>query len=106
MNEIEPAAYKFTTASGSLYLLDVTDGVTTLTRLPGEFPPEVSLGDSPAALVRDEHAILVQRILQFGVGRNGIFVLDLRRDGIPTIRATSPIRSIEKLAGPTESARG
>lgn len=101
MNEIEPATYKFTTATGSLYLLEVAPARATLTRLPRGFPPGPALRDRPSALRKDGQPVEVLRILQFGVGLNAIFVLDLRGDGTPTLRTTSPVRSIEPLAGPS-----
>ncbi|MFL4474007.1 hypothetical protein ACIPVK_08415 [Paeniglutamicibacter sp. MACA_103] len=103
MNEIEPASYKFTTASGSLYLLEIAPARATLTRLPRESVPEPALADRPSALRKDEQPVEVLRILQFGIGLNGIFVLDLRGDGVPTLRTTSPIRGIEALEGPAAS---
>lgn len=96
---------RFTTASGSLYLLERTSAGTTLTRLPQESEPGPELEGYPGPLRRDAEPITVLRIVHCELGMNGIFVLDLRGDGVATVRTTSPIREIVHLTGaPTHGA--
>ncbi|MBV1780911.1 hypothetical protein KRR55_17490 [Paeniglutamicibacter sp. ABSL32-1] len=103
MKRHEPASFKFATATGSLSLLEVTAEGATLTRLPRELEPEPALRDLPTALPRDGQPVAVPHMMQFGVGVNRVFVLDLHGDRVPGPGTTSPIRSIEALLGPSGS---
>lgn len=74
---------QFTTESGSVYLVSGD----TLTRMVG----------GSGILRKDGEPVPV---LQFGgleVGEPATFLLDIRGDGIPTTRITSPVLEIKEL---------
>lgn len=85
----------FRTSTGSFYELTVADTGTTLRRHPDaaaraeDFRP-----DEVAALRRDHDAVAVLEIVSLEMGNPAVFVLDLRQDGVATIRSTSPVLAI------------
>lgn len=93
---IQPGSYRFSTVTGSAYDLLVAGQASTLTRVPGVLPVHPSAdGLDSVDLRRDAEPIAILEITELEVGRPGIFILDLRRDGRPTVRTTSNILSIE-----------
>ena len=53
---------------------------------------------APAAeLRRDGEAISILKIVEMQVGRRGLMWLDVRLDGIPTLRGTTEVLSITRL---------
>lgn len=50
-----------------------------------------------ADLRRDGKAIKLLQIVNMQVGRRGLMWLDVRRDGIPTLRGTTEVVSISRL---------
>lgn len=90
--------YLITTATGSAYDLAIGNGGSTLTRHPREFDVHPSVdGLVPSDLRRDSEALTVEQIVHLEVGSPAVFILDLRRDGVSTIRTTSPVLAIERI---------
>ncbi len=89
--------YEITTATGSLYELVVGER-STLRRLPRALTPEASHADLSTALRRDNEPISVLKILRLEVGTTAGFLLDLRGDGIITVRETSEVLRIQRTA--------
>ena len=97
--EISSGTYRVTTATGSVYDLVIGSEGSTLTRRPGELPVHPSMdGAETSPLRRDTEAITVLAVHQLVVGQPAVFVLDLRRDGIPTVRTTSPVLTINQIS--------
>lgn len=85
-----------TTATGSKYLLDDSGEHKTLARLPGATEAHPSMdGHEVQAMRRDGEAIPVLEILRLEVGKPALYTLDLRGDGVITLRTTSEVVSIE-----------
>ncbi|MFD1210735.1 hypothetical protein ACFQ36_01600 [Arthrobacter sp. GCM10027362] len=98
LTDREEGLWRVTTASGTVYVLDLTPGRRTLTRLPGRDRPQAGYARIPAAdLRRDGETLPLLAIGQLQLGRPGALVIDVRRDGIPTVRGTTPVVSIERL---------
>lgn len=74
---------KFTTESGSTYLFDSR----SLTRIRDV--------EDTNLLRRDGDPVDVLSVIELVVGKSAQFILDIRKDGVPTLRTTSPITSIE-----------
>ncbi|GAA1872568.1 hypothetical protein GCM10009715_19260 [Paeniglutamicibacter psychrophenolicus] len=97
--ELSSGIYRITTATGSIYDLVIGPAGSTLTRRPGELPVHPSMdGAETNPLRRDAEAITVLAIHQLSVGEPAVFVLDLRRDGIPTLRTTSTVLTFKHLS--------
>ena len=97
--EISSGTCRITTATGSVYDLAIGPEGPTLTRWPGELPVHLSMdGAETNPLRRDTEAITVLAVHQLAVGQPAVFVLDLRRDGIPTLRTTSTVLTINHLS--------
>lgn len=85
----------FRTSTGSFYELTIADEGMMLRRHPtaaaraDDFRPE-----EVSYLRRDHDAIPVVQVVRLEVGHPAVFVLDLRQDGIDTIRRTSPVLAI------------
>ncbi|MFB0835673.1 hypothetical protein ACX8Z9_04530 [Arthrobacter halodurans] len=104
MNDAPPAgvlaagAYRLRTATGSAYLLELATAGSFLTRLPAEYGrtgPWVRL--VPSDLRRDGERLPVLEILQLTRGQGAVFVLDVRLDGVATLRTTSPVLELVRL---------
>lgn len=96
--ELSSGKYRITTATGSVYDLVIRPESSSLTRRPGELPVHPSMdGAATNPLRRDAAAIAVLAIHQLSVGEPAVFVLDLRRDGIPTLRTTSTVITINRV---------
>lgn len=79
----------FTTASGTTY--KIYEDTNTLVRIVS---PAKDRSESAGELRRDgEHIPILERGL-LKVGYNAEFALDIRRDGIPTIRSTNIVSKI------------
>lgn len=72
-----------TTETGTVYLID--NEAMTATRLI----------DHPGRLRRDGEAIRLLQTVSPVVGESMVMLLDLRRDGVTTVRTTSPVVKIE-----------
>lgn len=84
----ETGRFELETESGSRYLIELADA-RTLTRIPSDGPG--------SGLRRDEDAIAIVDAGAVEVGRSAVFWLDLRRDGVITVRQTTPVRSVRRL---------
>ncbi|GAB4100540.1 hypothetical protein GCM10028789_27050 [Sinomonas halotolerans] len=67
---------------------------STITRLPGQVPPATAC-DYTSTLRRDAEAVPLLSIIRLEAGLEAALLLDIRGDGIPTLRTTTPIVSIE-----------
>lgn len=96
--KLTPGTYQITTATGSAYDLAIGAEASTLTRHPRELPVHPSVdGLVPRDLRRDSEALAIERIIHLEVGSPAIFILDVRRDGVPTLRTTSPVLTLERI---------
>lgn len=92
--------WQVTTASGSIYLLDLAAGRSAMTRLPARTYPLGDYARIPVAdLRRDGETVPLLSIGQLQLGQPGALLIDVRGDGVATVRNTTPVISIERLAG-------
>ena len=85
------------TGSGTLYAVHL-DGPREVVRLRNDQQPVQRYAQLPAAeLRRDGEAISILKIVEMQVGRRGLMWLDVRLDGIPTLRGTTEVLSITRL---------
>lgn len=85
------------TSSGTLYAIHL-DSPREVVRLAEDQNPTPEYAQLPAAdLRRDGEAIRLLKIVEMQVGRRGLMWLDVRLDGIPTLRGTTPVLSITCL---------
>ncbi|MFD1210746.1 hypothetical protein ACFQ36_01660 [Arthrobacter sp. GCM10027362] len=90
--------WQVTTASGTVYLLNLTPGRRTLTRLPARDQATADYARIPVAdLRRDGETLPLLSIGRLQLGHPGTLVIDVRRDGIPTLRNTTPVVAIVRL---------
>lgn len=73
------------TTTGSLYLLHLSNRTQMRVRFDD---------DDLAVLRRDGELVDLLRLIRVTVGAPMVLWLDIRRDGIPTLRTTSPVVSI------------
>lgn len=85
------------TSSGTLYAIHL-DPPRQVVRLHNDRQPVPRYAHLPAAeLRRDGEAIRLLKIVEMQVGRRGLMWLDVRLDGIPTLRGTTEVLSITRL---------
>jgi hypothetical protein len=85
------------TGSGTLYAVHL-DEPREVVRLRNDQQPVQRYAQLPAAeLRRDGETIKLLKIVEMQVGRRGLMWLDLRLDGIPTLRGTTELLSITRL---------
>lgn len=72
------------TESGATYLLD--RAALTIRRVGGEDSTD---------LRRDSEPLILWEWPKLQIGRSMILILQVRQDSVPTLRITSPVRSIE-----------
>jgi hypothetical protein len=74
----------------------------TLSRFPGagQGVPDSQEPWPIATLSQDHHFIPIRTLERCEVGQHIILILDLLGDGIPTIRATTPVTEIRSLGTP------
>ena len=77
------------------YLIDHDAG--TLTRHPASHTPA---GYRTAELRRDGDAVPLIAVLECAVGRPLVALIDVRGDGVPTLRRSTEVRAIEAVGGP------
>jgi hypothetical protein len=65
-----------------------------VTRLPGDGAASASSAVQVATLRRDAEPLPIIRILELAVGAPMTVLLQVREDGIPTIRRTTTVRHI------------
>lgn len=93
------------TSSGTLYAIHL-DSPREVVRLANEQSPAPRYANLPVAkLRRDGEAIKLLKIIEMQVGRRGLMWLDLRLDGIPTLRGTTEVVSISPLEANRDSWR-
>lgn len=79
-----------TTLSGTSYVIDFDNG-TALRR------PDPNSDDAEKTLRRDDVPRPLLGCGDIGIGSDMVLILDLRGDGVPTRRWTTPVIRIEKL---------
>lgn len=85
------------TASGTLYAVHL-DEPREVVRLHNDQQPVPRYAHLLAAeLRRDGEAIKLLRIVEMQVGRRASMWIDVRLDGIPTLRGTTEVLSINRL---------
>jgi hypothetical protein len=93
ITDVDVGTYLLLTASGTAYRLEVRADGGTLTRYPREEPS--SAGYERADLRQDGEPLPLLGIIQAEVGTPAVFLVDVRHDGIPTLRTTTPVLTIE-----------
>ncbi|WP_336716267.1 hypothetical protein [Arthrobacter sp. USHLN218] len=98
LTDREEGRWQVRTVSGTLYVFDLTHGNRTMTRLPSH---KDMYGDSdrfPSSdLRRDGEALRLLSIYRLQIGHSGALLVDVREDGIPTFRGTTPLISISRI---------
>lgn len=85
------------TSSGTLYAVHL-GSPREVVRLSNDQLPTPSYAHLLAAdLRRDGEAIKLLQIVEMQVGRPGLLLLDVRRDGVLTVRSTTSVVSISRL---------
>jgi hypothetical protein len=87
------------TAAGTTYRLDIRPHDSTLTRLPVSDSPNEDYDQ--AVLRKDGQALPLLGIVRAAVGASAEFWIDVRRDGIPTFRTTTPVLSLKREEDPS-----
>lgn len=88
------------TSSGTLYSVDLDSTPRKIVRLAEDRPPVedyVQLSASKLRMDGDEIPLLA--IGNLTVGERAQLVLDVRGDGVVTVRETTPVLSIRQLSG-------
>lgn len=94
VTDLDFGRYAVATESASSYLLDVGPESSTLNRAPAGVP----IGDyESAALRKDGETVPLLAIVRLELGHPAVFLIDVRGDGIPTVRGTTPVIVIERL---------
>jgi hypothetical protein len=97
LNDATTGSYAVRTESGTLYAIHL-DPPREVVRLAKDRNPTPRYDQLPAAeLRRDGEAIKLLNIIELEVGRRGVMWLDVRLDGIPTLRGTTEVLSISRL---------
>lgn len=97
LNDETTGSYAVRTESGTLYAIHM-DPPRQVVRLAKDGNPTQRYNQMPAAeLRRDGEAIKLISIIELQVGRRGLMLIDVRLDGIPTLRDTTQVRSISRL---------
>lgn len=94
LDGVKWAKYRVTTASGSVYDLDLDDG--SFTRLPAM---DMAMN---RYLRRDGEKVDVLTLVRCRVGQPAVLIIDLHWPGVPaTLRQTTDVADIRPLATPT-----
>lgn len=97
LGDSDEGTYCVRTASGSAYLVHLTPN-RHIVRLRQHSKPRTDYTDEPVAQLRlDGEQIPLLRIGTLKIGQRGELWLDVRRDGIFTLRLTTPVTSISRL---------
>jgi hypothetical protein len=103
LNDATTGSYAVRTESGTLYAIHL-DSPREVVRLQNDRQPVPRYDHLPTAeLRRDGEAIRLLKIVEMQVGRRGLMWLDVRLDGIPTLRGTTELLSITRLQRPLRS---
>ncbi|WP_156133828.1 hypothetical protein [Pseudarthrobacter phenanthrenivorans] len=88
------------TSSGTLYSIDLDSTPRKIVRLAEDRPPTEDYADlSVSKLRKDGTEIPLLAIGRLTVGEPAQLVLDVRGDGVVTVRETTPVLSIRQLSG-------
>ncbi|MGJ9402404.1 hypothetical protein [Arthrobacter sp. KK5.5] len=99
MHDPRPASFRLRTASGSVYLLEVGAHATLLARFPAEAEPMGGWDAGSSSLRGGGERLPVLSLVCLQHGGAGQFLLDLRGNGVPTIRTTSALVDISPVDG-------
>ncbi|WP_139005459.1 hypothetical protein [Arthrobacter crystallopoietes] len=98
LTDREEGRWRVGTASGTLYVFDLTHGNRTMIRVPSHEDPYKDFVRIPiAGLRRDGEALRLLTIYRLQLGQPGALLIDVREDGIPTFRGTTPVVSISRI---------
>lgn len=86
------------TSSGTLYAIRLATASEIVRLAENEAPTPEYAHLLPAQLRRDSEPIELLKIIHLEVGHSGRLLLDIRRDGISTLRTTTPVLSIVRLS--------
>lgn len=88
------------TTETSVYLLDLDD--RRITRVPdaGAGPPPGLDAPPIAALRRDHEPVPLLSLISCTIGEPMRMLIDVRRDGVGTLRTTTIVRQLRELATP------
>jgi hypothetical protein len=87
------------TTETSVYLLDLDANLATRVPDAGAGPPDGMAALPIASLRRDHEQVPLIRLVCCTVSRPMCMMLDLRRDGVPTLRTTTTVRQLRALNG-------
>lgn len=98
LTDRDEGVWRIGTASGSVYILDLTSGNRTMTRLPAEERRCGVYAQLPVAgLRRDSQRLRLLSIHQLQLFRRAYIWVDVREDGVLTLRETTPVVSLDKV---------
>jgi hypothetical protein len=91
---LDPGLYRVISASAAEYILNIGPLSSSLAR----FPHCQIMGEREAVpLRRDGESMPLLEIIQLQIGRPAVFRIDVRGDGVETIRTTTPVCAIRRL---------
>lgn len=97
LNDETTGSYAVRTESGTLYAIHL-DPPREVVRLAQDWNPTPRYDQLPAAeLRRDGEAIKLLNVIKMQVGGRGLMWLDIRLDGLRTLRGTTEVLSISRL---------
>lgn len=97
-------SYAVRTGSGSLYAIRL-DPPREVVRLAEDLAPSPRYSHVPPSLLRrDGETIELLKIVRMEIGQRGLMWLDVRRDGVPTLRTTAEVESITRLQAKQKGA--
>lgn len=85
------------TTETSTYLLDLEERLATRVPDAGAGPPPGLAGPPIASLRRDHEPVRIVEVVTCTIGAPLRLLLDIRRDGIFTVRTSTIVRDIRKL---------
>lgn len=95
LTDLDYGRYLVITASASIYVLEIGPGSSSLVRSSGDI--ETSEWER-VPLRRDNETVPLLGIVQLQLGSRAIFHVDVRGDGVETVRTTTPVWAIRRLA--------
>lgn len=87
-----PARLRVVTASGAVYILTGTEVI----RLPRRAPNLAAHADPSVGLRRDGEALTVLSAPEPILGERWELLIQVREDGVPTVRSTTPVVRIDQ----------
>lgn len=95
LTDLDYGRYLVITASASTYVLEIGPESSSLVRFSGE----VKTKEWERAPMRmDNEIVPLLGIVHLQLGTRAIFHIDVRGDGVETVRTTTPVSTIRRLA--------